>query len=58
MDKIFKPKETKLLTPPSPNVNAKQRVRDRHALGFDLWESTRLNPWKKKTTLKFGGRGR
>ena len=36
------------MTPPSPNVNVKQRVRD-----FLL--SSRLNAWKKKTTGRAGG---
>ena len=45
------------LTPPSLNVKVKQRVREVSCCGVWFVLSTRLNPWKKKPTLKFGGRG-
>ena len=43
------------MTPLSPNVNVEQRVRDTSCWGVWFLLSIRLNPWKKKTTLKFGG---
>ena len=42
---------------PSPNVKVKECVRDMSCCGVWFVLSTRLNPWKKTTTLKFGGRG-
>ena len=41
-------------TPLSPNVKVKQSVRDMSCCGVWFLLSTPLNPWKKKTTLKFG----
>ena len=45
------------LTPRSPNVNVKQRVRHMSCCWVWFLLSTRLNPWKKKTPLKLGGAG-
>ncbi len=42
------------MTPLSPNVNVEQRVRDTSCWGVWFLLSIRLNPWKKKTALKFG----
>ena len=43
------------LTPLSPNAKVKRCVRDMSCCAVWFLLSTRLNPWKKKTTLKSGG---
>ena len=54
--KYSNPEEKIGMTPPSPNVNVKQSVRDMSCWRVRFLLSTRVNPWKKKTTLKFEGR--
>lgn len=51
--KYWNPDEKIGMEPPSPNVNVKQRGVTCH-VGVWFLFSTRLNPWKKKTTLKLG----
>lgn len=41
---------------PSPDVNVTQCARDMSWWGSWCLLSTRLNPWKMKATLKFGGK--
>lgn len=43
-------------SPPSPDVNVTQCARDMSWWGSWCLLSTRLNPWKMKATLKFGGK--